>query len=67
MFLRSPRGADPRPLLTADTVKTGLLIGVVTVVIWLFAEAKSITELAVESEIRLVAGDDRTIRFTGVG
>jgi hypothetical protein len=72
MFLRSPRtsgrhAGEPRPLLTAEVVKTGLLIGVVTVVIWLFAEAKSITELAVETEIRLVAGDDRTIRFTGAG
>lgn len=66
MFLRTPR-AEQRPLLSAETLKTGALIGLVTVVIWLFAEAKSITELAMETEVRLNAADDRTYSITSPG
>jgi len=59
------RTGEQRAIITADTLKTGALIGVVTVVTWLFAEAKSITELAIETEIRLNEGEDRTLRYSG--
>jgi hypothetical protein len=59
------RAGEKRALISADTLKTGALIGVVSIVIWLFAEAKSITELAIETEIRLDQGQDRTLRYTG--
>lgn len=59
------RAGEQHALVSADTLKTGALIGVVTVVTWLFAEAKSITELAIETEIRLDEGADRTLRYSG--
>jgi len=45
-----------------EGIKTGAMIALVSVVVWLFAEAQSITELAIETEIRFEAGADRTLR-----
>jgi len=38
-----------------EGIKTGAMIALVSVVVWLFAEAQSITELAIETEIRFEA------------